>query len=169
MGKKKLWDGARSLYEMLEIEEEVKPFVNDFRMNLFDYHDWKEFSRFRTANRLLFEALSCGNNVKKMKETLRKNPDFGRLDLESAKAISGMLGVKINLDTIKAEDEEGREVYDMCKAFDDHKEEGRREGELEMALKLVKNLMKSQKVSFEDAVKMLGISKRRQKKLSTLI
>lgn len=80
LGKKKLWDGARSLYEMLEIEEEIKPFVNDFRLNLFDYHDWKEFSRFRTANRLLFEALSCGSNVKKMKETLRKNPDFGRLD-----------------------------------------------------------------------------------------
>ena len=33
---------------------------------------------------------------------------------------------------IKAEDEEGREVYDMCKAFDDHKKEGRREGELDI-------------------------------------
>lgn len=84
-----------------------------------------------------------------------------------------MLGVKINLGNIKTEDEEGREVYDMCKAFDDHKEEGRREGrregELKMALKLVRNLMKSQKVSFEDAVKMLGISKSRQKKLSALM
>ena len=87
----------------------------------------------------------------------------------TAKAISGILEVKINWDTIKSEDEEGREVYDMCKAFDDYKEEGRREGELEMALKLVKNLMKSQKVSFEDAVKMLGISKSRQKKLSALM
>ena len=59
-------------------------------------------------------------------------------------------------------DEEGREVYDLCKAFDDYKEEGRREGkregEQEMALKLVKKLMENQEVSFDVAVKMLGIS-----------
>lgn len=62
-----------------------------------------------------------------------------------------------------------REVYDMCKAFDDYKEEGKREGEQEMALKLVKNLMKSQKVNFDVATEILGISKRRKKKLRTLM
>ena len=169
LGKDKLWDGARSLYEMLEMDEEVKPYVNDFKLNLFDYHEWQEFNRFKTANRLLFEALSCGSNVKKMKETLQKNPDFAKLDLESAKVISGILGVKMDLDSIKAEDNEESEVYDMCKAFDDYKEEGRREGELEMALKLVKNLMKNKKVSFEDAVNMLRISGNRQKKLRSLM
>ena len=172
LGKEKLWDGARSLYEMLEMDEEVKPFVNDFRLNLFDYHSWKDFSRFKTANRLLFEALSSGNSVKRMKETLQNNPDFGKLDMESAKAISGMLGVKINIEKIKSEDEEGRVVYNMCKAFDDHKEEGRREGkregELEM-VQMIKNLMKNQKVNFDDAAKILGISKSRQKKLSALM
>ena len=158
----------------------MKPFVNDFRLNLFDYHSWKDFGRFKTANRLLFEALSSGNSVKRMKETLQNNPDFGKLDMESAKAISGMLGVKINIEKIKSEDEEGRVVYNMCKAFDDHKEEGRREGrregkregkregELEM-VQMIKNLMKNQKVNFDDAAKILGISKSRQKKLSTLM
>lgn len=173
MGKDKLWDGARSLYEILELDDELKPFVNDFKLNLFDYHEWKDFSKFRTANRLLFEALSCGNDKKRMKKILRENPEYKALDLESAKAIKGMLGVKIDLDTVKARDEEGKEVYNMCKAFDDHKEEGkregRREGEQEMALKLVKNLMKTQKVSFDIAVKMLGISKNRQKELRPLI
>ena len=176
LGKEKLWDGARSLYEMLEMDEEVKPFVNDFRLNLFDYHNWKDFSRFKTANRLLFEALSCGNSMKKMKETLQNNPDFEKLDMESAKAISGMLGVKINIEKIKSEDKEGKVMYDMCKAFDDYKEEGRcegrregrREGEVEM-VQMIKNLMNNQKVNFEAAVEMLGISKSRQKKLSALM
>ena len=76
----------------------------------------------------------------------------------------------------KVRDEEG-EVYNMCKAFDDYKEEGRREGrregkregEQEMALKLVKKLMENQEVSFDVAVKMLGISKSRKKQLSALI
>ena len=177
MGKDKLWDGARSLYEMLEVDEEIKPFVNDFKLNLFDYHDWEDFSRFKTANRLLFEALSCRNDVKKMKRVLQKNIENGKVDREGAKAIRGILGVKFNLDAIKTKDEEGREVYDLCKAFDDYKEEGRREGkregrregEQEMALKLVKKLMENQEVSFDVAVKMLGISKSRKKQLSALM
>ena len=38
-----------------------------------------------------------------------------------------------------------------------------------MAIKLIKNLMKTQKVSFDIAVKMLGISKNKQKELRPLI
>lgn len=47
MGQDKLWDGARSLYEMLELEDELKPFVNDFKLNLFDYHEWKDSADLR--------------------------------------------------------------------------------------------------------------------------
>ena len=108
---------------------------------------------------------------------MRKNPDFGRLDLESAKAIAGILKVKIDLDLIKTEDEEGKKVYDMCKAFDDYKEEGRREGErkgrregeIQALTTVVKNLMSNQKVTFEVAAEVLGISKGKQKKIKPLI
>ena len=172
LGQDRLWDGARSLCEMLEMEDELKPFVNDFKLNLFDYHEWKDFSRFKTENRLLFEILSCGRNKRKMKKMLQENPEYKALDLESARAIAGMLGVKIKPDAVKAGDEEG-EVYDMCKAFDDYKEEGRREGRQEGEMKalktVVKNLMSSQKITFEEAVKMLKISKNKQKELRTLI
>ena len=69
-------------------------------------------------------------------------------------------------------DEEGNEVYDMCKAFDDYKEEGKREGKREgmqeMAM-MIRNLMKNQKVTFEVAAEMTGISKGKQKQLKTLI
>ena len=177
VGRTKLWDGARSLYEMLEIDEELKPFVNDFKLNLFDYHEWKNFDKFRTANRQLFEALSCGSDKKKMKEVLHGNLEYGRLDMETAKAIKGILGIKFDLKTVKSMDENGREVYNMCKAFDDHKEEGRREGRREgkaegkkQALKrVVKTVMKNQKITFEAAVEMLEISKREEEQLRKLI
>ena len=94
-------------------------------------------------------------------------------DLESAKAIAGILKVKIDLDLIKTEDEEGKKVYDMCKAFDDYKEEGkregRREGEIQALTTVVKNLMSNQKVTFEVAAEVLGISKGKQKKIKPLI
>ena len=174
---KKSWDGARSLYEMLEMDDELKPFVNNFKLNLFDYHEWKEFSRFKTENRLLFEALSCSGDKKKMRHILQTNLDYGRLDMESAKAIKGLLKLKTDLNTIKTKDEEGKAVYNMCKAFDDHKEEGRREGrregraegEIQTLKTVIKNLMNNQKITFEAASEMLGISKRKQKKLRTLI
>ena len=47
VGKSKLWDGAKSLHEMLELDEEIKPFVNDFKLNLFDYHDYCIYRPFR--------------------------------------------------------------------------------------------------------------------------
>ena len=102
-------------------------------------------------------------------------------ELESAKAIAGILKVKIDLDLIKMEDEEGKKVYDMCKAFDDYKEEGRREGErkgrregrregeIQALTTVVKNLMSNQKVTFEVAAEVLGISKGKQKKIKPLI
>jgi len=94
------------------------------------------------------------------------------LDLEIARAIMGMLGVKMKLDNVSARDEEG-EVYDMCKAFDDYKEEGRREGkregEIQTLKTVVKNLMSNQKITFEEAAKMLGISGNKQKELRTLM
>ena len=173
VGKNKFWDGARSLYEMLELDEEIKPFVNDFKINLFDYHNYKDFSMFRTENRLLFEMLSNAKNKKKMLEVLRRHTHSGEVDEVSAKAILGILNVKIDLAKIVKKDGTGREVYDMCKAFEDYKEDGRQKGRIEgewITLKeVVRNLMKNQKISFDEAVKMLGISKSKQKKLRTLI
>lgn len=173
MGKNKLWDGAKSLYEMLELDEEIKPFVNDFKLNLFDYHNYKDFSMFKTENRLLFEMLANAKDKKKMLNVLQKRTHAGEVDEVSAKAILGILNIRINLTKIVKKDKNGKEVHDMCKAFEDYKEEGRREGKREgelMALKtVIKNLMKKQKMSFEEAVELIGISQSKQQKLRTLI
>lgn len=185
LGKDKLWDGPRSLYEMLELDEEIKPFVNDFKLNLFDYHDYKDFSMFKTENRLLFEMLANAKNKKKMLAVLKQQTHSGEVDEVSARAILGILNVKMDLAKIMRKDEQGREVYDMCQAFEDYKEDGRklglkqgrregkkegkREGELMALKKVVKNLMKNQKITFEEAVKMAGISLSNQKELRKLV
>ena len=46
------------------------------------------------------------------------------------KAILGMLGIKVNLNKIMIHTEK-RIRFDMCKAWDEHKESGRREGRRE--------------------------------------
>lgn len=122
------WDGAKSLYEILEIDEEWKPFVTNHKMNLFDYHEYEDFSFFKTENRIIFELLSCAKDEIKMEKIIKKNQYI--LDKETIKAILGMLGIKVNLNKIRIKTQEGVR-YDMCKAWDDHKESGRREGRRE--------------------------------------
>jgi len=165
MGKDKLWDGARSLYEMLEIDDAVKPFVNDYKLNLFDYHDYENFDVFKTENRILFEMLMNSRDKNKMLGILKKNTHYGKVDEESAKAILGILNVNVDLDKIVKKDEAGREVYDMCQAFEDYKEEGREE----MALENVKKLMRKQKLSFEEVMELLELPVGMQNELRKLI
>jgi len=142
-------------------------------LNLFDYHNYDDFKQFKTENRLLFEVLSSTGDKKKMLRLLKEKKEYSRLDEESAKAILGIIGTKVNMNTIKIEEEKGEVRYDMCKAFDDYKEEGRQEGrrsgELAMAIKTVKNLMKNQKITFEEAVNFLEIPKRMQGKMRSMI
>ena len=169
MGIDQPWDGARSLHELLEIDERLKPFVNDYKLNLYDYHEHQDFSVFKTENRILFEALSCAGDEERMEEMLRSHPEwYERLDRESAKAILGIMGVRIDIDKIR-EMKEKEEVYNVCKAFDDHLERGRREGrregrqegkqegKREGMQEALKNLMENLQVSLEQAMELLGI------------
>ena len=162
VGKNKIWDGERNLHGMLEMDEKVKPFVNDFKLNLFDYHDYDSFEMFKTENRLLFEMLSCGKDKKRMYEMLKKNILYKKMDKLTAEAIFEVLNVNVDMEKIIEIDETGREVYDMCKAFEDYKEEGRQEGrregrqegrkEVEIEIvDMIKNLMKNQEISFDTA------------------
>ena len=65
-GIDKKWDGARCLYDMLDMSKDVEPYISDYKMNLFDFHDCSDFSVFKTENRLLFETLASCENKKKM-------------------------------------------------------------------------------------------------------
>ena len=165
MGTDQPWDGARSLHELLEIDERLKPFVNDYKLNLYDYHEHQDFSVFKTENRILFEALSCAGDEERMEEMLRSHSEwYERLDRESAKAILGIMGVRIDIGKIR-EIKEKEEVYNVCKAFDDHLErgrregrrEGRQEGKREGMQEALKNLMENLQVSLEQAMELLGI------------
>ena len=98
------------------------------------------------------------------------------MDEESAKAIFGITGIRINLETIREVTEKGKEVFNVCKAFDDHMErgrtegrkegrkEGRIEGRIEGKKEDIKNLMRNLSVSLEQAMELLGISEEERDK-----
>jgi len=148
LGMDKKWDGATTLYEMLDIDERLQPFVTNYKLNLFDFHDYTDFSTFKTENRVLFEMLSCAKDEVKMDALIHENKDrYSELDDEATKAINAMIGIEIKTDCLKNENE--LEVVDMCKAWDDHwnsgkevgRESGLKEGK-EIGLSLFVNSMK---------------------------
>ena len=65
------------------------------------YYDEKDFSRFKTDNRFLFELLSNSEDEIKTEEIIKKYLDDYSLEEEVAQAIFGMLDIKENIEKYK--------------------------------------------------------------------
>ena len=80
-----------------------------------------DFTGFRTSIRQLFEVLQNAYDKEKMQEVLQNDEKFSKVDRETVEAINLFAGTDIDID-------EKEEVIDMCKAWEDQKNEGREEG-----------------------------------------
>ena len=72
-GKEKPWDGARTLHELLDVkgnEEKIFPFISNYRLNLFDYHEYEEFGQFHSELQTVFEFLRYSEEKEQMKKKL---------------------------------------------------------------------------------------------------
>ncbi len=80
-----------------------------------------DFTGFRTSIRLLFEVLQNAYDKEKMQEVLQNDKKFSNVDRETVEAINLFAGTDIDID-------EKEEVIDMCKAWEEQKNEGRELG-----------------------------------------
>ena len=161
-GTDKLWDGATCLYDMLDMNEALAPYITNYRLNLFDYHNCNDLSIFKTENRELFEVLSCAKSEEDMDELVHQNEErYEELAYDAAQTICDIAGIDITL--IKRVKEDGSEVACMCKAWDDHRKsgirEGRKEGVLETRVESIRSLMKNLSITMEEAMDVLEIPK----------
>ena len=95
--------------------EKLKPYVNNYKLNLFDYHEHKDFLKFRTDNRVVFELLSNASDEEKMEEIIKKYLEDYLIDEEAVKAIFGMLDINLDISKYKNKTRKGA-GYNMCKA-----------------------------------------------------
>ena len=118
----KEWDGPRKLSDMFgDVDEELMPFIPDYRINLLAPREITDFTGFRTSIRQLFEVLKNAYDKEKMQEVLQNDEKFSRVDRETVEAINLFAGTDIDIDGKE-------EVIDMCKAWEDQKNEGRELG-----------------------------------------
>ena len=165
----KEWDGPRKLSDMFgDVDEELMPFIPDYRINLLAPREITDFTGFRTSIRQLFEVLKNAYDKEKMQEVLQNDEKFSRVDRETVEAINLFAGTDIDID-------EKDEVIDMCKAWEEQKnegrelgrEEGRKEGREEGRIRQVKvTALKLQKKghSIEDIAECVDFDEKTVKK-----
>lgn len=181
IGKEGFWDCARELYDLLQIGEELKPFVNNFKINVYDYHKEKDFSIFKTENRLLFELLSASDDKKHMMDIL-KNNDTTYLDVEVLKMIVGSTGIKLDLNKLEKNDKGELGMY-KCKAVEEWEKEllekgysrgisqgisqgineGILQGRIAELKKNVNTIMRKKNYSLDEALDILEVSEEDRK------
>ena len=137
------WDGARSLHEMLDVSDaKLLKFIPDYRLNLITPEEIKDFEQFQTELGCVLEFLNTKNSVAKTKALLEaKKVRFSHLDLESAQLLNVCANLKLE---IPEKERVLKGGFDMCKAFEDYKAEGKTEGKTEgkreMSLQIYKNM-----------------------------
>ena len=165
-GTDEKWNGAKCLYDMLEINKELEPFVSNYRLNLFDYHNCEDFSIFKTENRILFELLSTARDKKAMKQLLNKNRErYNKVDSNVMRTMFDIIGIKYKVSEKNNEEGDG----DMCKAIEEWAEEERTAGKFEGTAEALRNIMDSLKITASEAMDILKIAKEEQAEYMKLI
>lgn len=121
------WDGAKCLYDLLEIDDEIKEYVTNYRLNLYDCHEHDTFDEYKTGLRQVFEAVRYAKDKEKLREVMEENREaYSRIDSDTRNMLEVVANIKIPEECRVME--EGKERYDMCKAFEDMRQEGYDEG-----------------------------------------
>lgn len=118
------WDGAKSLYEMMDIPEELKPFVNDCKMNLIEARN-TELVFHNKNNKDMFHLfrVMCDENKDSMERRKEANDyaENNQVDKTVVMAIGACNG--INMKALREEDK------GMNTLFKEIEKEGRVKGE----------------------------------------
>ncbi|MCM1261661.1 MAG: Rpn family recombination-promoting nuclease/putative transposase [Butyrivibrio sp.] len=126
-GNEHKWDGARCLYDLLDIDDELKEYVTNYKINLYDCQEHDTFNEYRTGLRQVFEAVRYSKDKERFKQVMEENKEaYSNIDSETKDMLEVVANIRIS-ENFKTE-ENGKERYDMCKAFEDMRLEGYEEG-----------------------------------------
>lgn len=125
------WDGARELYDLLNIRKNVEEYqclYQNYQINILDVQRLQHMERFQTDIRWVFGFLQRRSNKKKLREFIRDNQEAFRCLKEDAYDVIQTYGNIAVLKRIKEECKvEGG--YDMCRAWNEIMKDERMKGE----------------------------------------
>ena len=127
------WDGAKSLHELIDftdIPEELRKYVNDYPLHIFNMTKLENIDIFRTDLKQIFNFLKYAKDKRKLKELINNDPAYQELDEEAYDMIAACTHAVRLISINKTYRKDGK--VDMCQALEemlaDEREEGREEG-----------------------------------------
>lgn len=164
------WAGAGSMGELTGIDyfpPEIRPFCNDFRVNLVNVGALETEGMFTTDLREVFGFLRRQDDWPELERYVRENEAFRHLKEDAFDVIAACSDSREL--AVRKEDFGKGEVFDMCLALKQMEEQaarrgrveglaaGRNEGRIEGMLLSVRNLMESTGMEPSEAMRILRI------------
>lgn len=158
------YDGPGGILEMLEVEglsKEIKALLKDYRVKIYNLKDLVE-ENYETSLREIIAIFKRGKDREAMKEYYLEHKErFRELDEISIDT----MGVLIGKRSLKLFSQEGGGL-DLCKAFEDEREEGRVQGKVEGerigrekgAFAMLCSLVKDGVMKLEDAARRMDMT-----------
>ena len=164
LGYEKEWNYPKTLFEVLDIDEDIKPYVNDFKINLFEiaYLDKEKINLFKSDFRILADYLY---QMRVNKDYIADETTIEHVE-ELLTLMSAMTGDNRFEETIN--DFKGKGKVNMCEVLDRVEargiEKGRLEGRQEGTINTLISLVKDGILSLDEAATRADMSAKDFKK-----
>ena len=164
LGYEKRWNYPKRLFEVLDIDEDVRPYVNDFKINLFEiaYLEREKIDLFKSDFRILADYLY---QMRENRDYIADDTNIAHVE-ELLTLMSAMTGDNRFEETIN--DFKGKEKVNMCEVLDRVEargiEKGRLEGRQEGTINTLISLVKDGILSLDEAATRADMSAKDFKK-----
>lgn len=124
------WDAPRCLMDMMyPLPEEVRKYVNDYRLNLIVPSEIRDFSMFSTELKNVLEFIALSEN-KDALGALENDSSYEHLSVETVGLINECTSANFLI-------QEGEKEVNMCNGLRQLREEGREEGRENLIIQLL--------------------------------
>ncbi len=154
------WDGPTSLHEMLNIEDEhILSLLPDYQIHLITPYGLSkdELNKFHSSLREVLTFIKYSKDKGKMEEAVRDN--FKKLRKEEIKVLNYCANVNLKLPP-------GEEEVDVCKAWEDMKQETAAKAEERTLLEALRNIIEGFHVTAEKAMEVLKVPEAKRAELA---
>ena len=132
------WDGATTLYEMLQIPPEMKKYVNDYSMVLVEARA-DQLGLYNSNNIDLFNLLKIllnpSKSIKEIKGEVQHYVREHSVDKQVIMTVAGTANCEIDYSALS-----GKEGGNMWRVFAEERAEGKKEGKAELVVELLEEV-----------------------------
>ena len=166
-GYKDRWTAPKNLYGCFNVSEELKPFVNDYKINVFEiaWLDEETVNMFQSDFKFVaqyFRAKRLNNNYVPTAEEIKHADELSKMFT----ALTGDKSFETSYNEVILKKKGGITMCDIVEGF---KNEGRIEGRNEGKAELVRKMLDAKLVSEQQIADLLKISVEEVKKIAAKV